>query len=120
MLRSHIYEKLNGQSLNLSEEQFNRYMNGVEIPPGHNEEIQSRYLSEPLRILYNNQKKLNELAEKNKNIEDEMASLKLSLNGFEKSTIDELETLVKNGLNTSRNNYEFISEEDRKFFARIC
>lgn len=96
-------------------------MNGEEIPPGRNEEQQSRYLSEPLRILYNNQKKLNDLAEKNKNIEDEMASLRLNLDSFERSTLNELESLVKNGLHhsTSKINgnsrYEFISEEDRKF-----
>jgi len=110
-------EKLNGQSLNLSEEQFNRYMNGDEVPPGRNEEAQSRYLSEPLRILYNNQKKLNELAEKNKSIEDDMANLRVSLSNFEKSTIDELESLVKNGIKTSR---EFeISEEDRQFLPEF-
>ena len=110
-------EKLNGQSLNLSEEQFNRYMNGDEVPPGRNEETQSRYLSEPLRILYNNQKKLNELAEKNKSIEDDMANLKISLSNFEKSTIDELESLVKNGIKTSRE-YE-LNEEDRKFLPEF-
>lgn len=110
-------EKLNGPSLNLSEEQFNRYLNGEEVPPGRNEEQQSRYLSEPLRILYNNQKKLNELAEKNKSIEDGMSSLRISLNDFEKSTIEELESLVKNGIKTSRE-YEF-SEEDRKYLPEF-
>ena len=111
-------EKLNGQSLNLSEEQFARYMNGDEVPPGRNEEIQSRYLSEPLRILYNNQKKLNDLAEKNRGIEDEMASLRLNLNEFRNSTISELESLVKNGIASGRS-YEFISEEDRNFLPEF-
>lgn len=111
-------EKLNGQSLNLSEEQFARYMNGDEVPPGRNEEIQSRYLSEPLRILYNNQQKLNDLAEKNRGIEDEMANLRINLNEFRNSTITELESLVKNGIAGGRS-YEFISEEDRNFLPEF-
>ena len=104
-------EKLNGQSVNLIEEQFNRYVNGDEVPSDCIEVAQSRYLSEPLRILYNNQKKLNELAEKNKCIEDYMANLKVSLINFEQSTIDELESLVKNGVKTSIE----LNEGDHKF-----
>jgi hypothetical protein len=88
-------ENLSGESLNLSEEQFNRFMNGEDVPAEGVEE--SVLLSEPLRIMYANQASLNELLEKKCQIDDDLTDAHQRLAKLQETAMDRLKPLIENG-----------------------
>lgn len=88
-------ENLSGESLNLTEEQFNLYMNGEAVPPEGIEE--AVVLSEPLRIMYANQASLNDLLEKKCRIDSDLEEANQTLHTLQESARSRLKPLIENG-----------------------
>ncbi|XP_015792992.1 rab5 GDP/GTP exchange factor [Tetranychus urticae] len=86
-------EKLNGESLNLPEEDFQIYLNGEALPPGYIQ--QSAYLSEPLRIMYSNAVLLKSLTEKHTTFETEVRELKEKMKSFRDSMMSKIDSVSK-------------------------
>ncbi|RWS09378.1 rab5 GDP/GTP exchange factor-like protein [Dinothrombium tinctorium] len=86
-------EKLNGESLNVPEEEFQKYLSGEALPPGSLE--QSAYLCEPLRLTYSNAAKLKSLIEKQTKFEEDIRELKAKLKIEREETLKKIEPAVK-------------------------
>ncbi|XP_053209043.1 rab5 GDP/GTP exchange factor-like [Panonychus citri] len=86
-------EKLKGESLNLSEDDFNSYVNGEALPPGYIQ--QSAYLSEPLRIMYSNAVLLKSLYEKHSHFDSEVIELKEKMKSFRDSMMSKIDAVSK-------------------------
>ncbi|RWS28601.1 rab5 GDP/GTP exchange factor-like protein [Leptotrombidium deliense] len=82
-------EKLNGESLNVSEEEFEKYISGEAMPPGSLE--QSTYLCEPLRLTYLNLAKIADLEEKQSKFENNIQEFKEKLKCDREETLKKLE-----------------------------
>lgn len=86
-------EKLNGSSLNIPEDDFQRYVNGEDIPPGSIE--QSAYLSEPLCLIYSNVALLNGLKEKQTEFEDGLSKLREDMKSYRDEMISKINSVSK-------------------------
>lgn len=74
-------EQLTGESLNIPEDEFSRYISGEAVPPGSFE--QSAYLCEAFRILYSNVALLDDLKQRQKLHEDDISQLKQEMIEFQ-------------------------------------
>ena len=86
-------EKMTGESINLSEEEFEQYINGEAVPSGSIE--QSAYLSEPLRIMYSNAAIIKDLLEAESKFEAEIKELKDKLKGFRDELVQKVEPVLR-------------------------
>lgn len=86
-------EKLNGESLNIPEEDFKRFVSGEEVPPGSIE--QSAYLSEPLCIMYSNAKMLKDVEEKQSDFEHQIFQLKSDMKSFRDDMMSRINSVSK-------------------------
>ncbi|XP_023215596.1 rab5 GDP/GTP exchange factor-like isoform X1 [Centruroides sculpturatus] len=70
-------ENLTAESLNLSKEEFDRYMSGEAVPPGSSN--QNPALCEGLRVIYQNLTDLSDLRLRQEKLEDDILSLQEDL-----------------------------------------
>lgn len=87
-------EKLNGESLNIAEEDFQKYINGEAIPPGSGIE-QSAYLCEALRIMYSNVAALNDITERQDKFENDIQKLMDHMDQFRNDMLKKIEPALK-------------------------
>lgn len=73
-------EKLNANSLNLTEEEFSNYMSGAELPEGTN----SIYMCEGLRLLHENREAITKLQERQHQCGSESAELEERVAAFKR------------------------------------
>ncbi|XP_013777885.2 rab5 GDP/GTP exchange factor-like isoform X2 [Limulus polyphemus] len=73
-------EGLTAESLNLSEDEFDRYVSGAALPPGSC--VQNAYLCEGLRIMYQNLADLSDLQQRQEKLQAETISLREDIKEF--------------------------------------
>lgn len=83
-------EGLTAKSLNLSEDEFDRYVSGVALPPGSCE--QNAYLCEGLRIMYQNLATLSDLQQRHEKLQAEAISLREDIKEFKEIIAKEVST----------------------------
>jgi len=91
-------EKLTGSSLNLPEDEFNRYMSGECLPPGSSIESSMFLCSDAFRIMYSNISTAEDLIHKQNAIEFEISELKESMTNFRK----EVRNIIEPSIETSK------------------
>lgn len=76
-------EKLNGESLNLSEEDFSAFMTGTAIPEGTN----TVYMCDGLRLLHDNSEMVKKLQHRQEVCDNNVQELKSQLAEFRKEWV---------------------------------
>lgn len=71
-------EKLNADSLNLTEEQFHSYMSGADVPDG----TSSIYMCDGLRLLHENKEAISRLQQRQQRCVRDSAELKDRVTAF--------------------------------------
>ncbi|XP_023215597.1 rab5 GDP/GTP exchange factor-like isoform X2 [Centruroides sculpturatus] len=85
-------ENLTAESLNLSKEEFDRYMSGEAVPPGSSN--QNPALCEGLRVIYQNLTDLSDLRLRQEKLEDDILSLQEDLEKLMKSVSEEVQAVI--------------------------
>ncbi|KAI1289290.1 Rab5 GDP/GTP exchange factor [Halotydeus destructor] len=86
-------EKLNGDSLNIPEAEFSKYISGESLPPGAFE--QSAYLCEAFRIMYSNVALLKDLTQRQKKFETEADELRQKMTAFKEDMSRKIEPALQ-------------------------
>lgn len=76
-------EKLNGESLNLSEDEFNSYMSGDSIPEGTN----TVYMCDGLRLIHENSLMMKKLKVRQEQCHSNITELEQRLSQFRKEYV---------------------------------
>jgi len=82
-------DKLNGESLNIPEVEFDKYISGQALPPGAFE--QSAYLCEAFRVMYSNVALLNDLTERQRRFESDVTELREKMVAFKEDIVRRIE-----------------------------
>ncbi|XP_067128066.1 rab5 GDP/GTP exchange factor-like isoform X2 [Centruroides vittatus] len=85
-------ENLTAESLNLSKEEFDRYMSGEAVPPGSSN--QNPALCEGLRVIYQNLTDLSDLRLRQEKLEEDILSLQEDLEKLMKSVSEEVQAVI--------------------------
>lgn len=89
-------EKLNGESLNLSEEEFKRYINGGERPSRNSDQLKfNNRPSEALRRMNHNSNLIASLSAKQSALENEIDQLKRTIMVQQESILSQIDSLSK-------------------------
>ncbi|XP_013782947.1 rab5 GDP/GTP exchange factor-like [Limulus polyphemus] len=85
-------ENLTAESLNLSQDEFNRYLSGEAVPPGGYE--QNAFLCEGLRLMYQNLAALSDLRQRHDKLMAEALSLREDMNKFKDTITKEVDLVL--------------------------
>ena len=86
-------QKLTGESLNIPEADFAKYIAGEALPPGAFE--QSAYLCEAFRVMYSNVALLNDLTERQRKFESEVVELREKMFQFKEDVMRKLDPAIE-------------------------
>lgn len=85
-------ENLNAELLNLSKDEFDRYMSGEAVPPGCSN--QNPALCEGLRLIYQNLADLTDLRLRHEKIMEDISALQQDIEKLKKNISDEVQTVI--------------------------
>ncbi|XP_076364299.1 rab5 GDP/GTP exchange factor-like isoform X1 [Tachypleus tridentatus] len=85
-------ENLTAESLNLTQDEFNRYLSGEAVPPVGYE--QNAFLCEGLRLMYQNLAALSDLHQRHEKLMAEVLSLREDMNKFKDAITKEVDSVL--------------------------